>query len=239
MPVPSSAVPLPTGAPVGAPVGAPIANGMGVLGVPNQPFFLIFDQRAFGLVELNGEIDGVKLKGSYYLPSEGPRVIEPGTHGFRTRRGNEGETASWVNAQKSGQIKGEVWINYWEPIPAEFVPDGADGKGGYLCRMPVQKPGTESTGFLHYSVWDVPQPVIPGEQIRFQCDRAKMNLWIASLVIRGVIPPVPQALVDRDRKSKAKIVDYVRPLNRPDRLATAEGNASTANKAPILGRKAA
>jgi len=238
MSVPLSASAPPVGSAVGAPVGAPTANGMGVLGIPNQPFFLVFDQRAFDLVELNGEIDGVKLKGSYYLPTEVPRIIEPGTHGFRTRRQGEGETAAWVNAKKAGQIKGEVWIDYWDPIADEFVPTGLSGRSGYLCRMLVQKPGTESTGYLHYSIWDVPQPQIPGESIRFKCDRAKMNLWIASLVIRGIVPPVPESLVERDRKAKGKVVDYVRPLNRPDRMQAAEAVLNAANKAPIVGRKA-
>lgn len=218
----------PTGAPVGAPVGAPASSGMGYLGVATPPFFLAFNQQSLDICEVHGEVEGRKLDGWYWLPSATPKLIEPGCHGFRTRRNGEGPDATWILARDVARLKGEIWIDYWTPIAANYCPPGVDGSGGYLHAMKVQRPGSDDVGVKHYEIWDVPQANIPGREVRFVFHTESYNRWLASLVIRGVLPAVPELLIAEHRDAAKRVLSQPITGENRDRAVRNAERASEA-----------
>ena len=257
MPVPaagaaSKASPPPASAPVAgasssllasmasdrATIGAPTR----LLVAPNASVFLRHNPRCWEIDTVEGEVEGVKLDGAYWLPEVLLFPLTPGSNGVRTRQTNEPPETTFTDAVFSAEKKGWVFLSDQDVIPARYLPPGVP-EGTYRRTLACQSPEEQIIGVYYCEPWKVPVEGIPGDRQRFQWHRESYNLWRASLVITGKIrPPTKFVLEEVATRLRAR-VDRVMILDLPEdvrqrKIKAAEAQAAQAEKAGAPARVA-
>lgn len=156
---------------------------------PSQPFFLLHHPR-------NWRIASEGLDAPMVVPDLQRLPLQPGVNGIRTRQPHEPENATYQRAIEDLARAGFTVLMPDEPIPDDCLPEGIADEGylrEYLCRGPI----SQRNGSHYVEVWDVPQPVYPGETQRYKFDRAACNRWLVHLVESGRIEAPTAAVRDQ------------------------------------------
>lgn len=206
-------------------------------------FFLIHWPGDWSEGAVDATVDGVKLKGAYWLPQIVAVPVVPGANGFRSRRGEQDPPEEqWASALEDLRRKGAVVIDRRLRIPAEMLPAGS-APGSYMRGWPAVDPRTRQTGDTWCEAWLVPMPTPPGMPQRWRIDHATRNAFRAWLVLSEVVKPPVEVVVDAlvaDAESRRDEA-YVRPY--PDevrklRVKAAEAQVATVKSARIPARPA-
>ena len=136
-----------------------------------------------------GEVDGEAT----WLPRIEPHLLVRGAAGIRTPGPHEPESNAYADAVLEARRRGWVYLPLSATIAAEHLPPGVPA-GRYRRRIRGQHPVTRVDVEAWVSAWDVPEPGLPGEPLRFSRDRQSWDKWRASLVASGQIAaPVSHA----------------------------------------------
>jgi len=136
-----------------------------------------------------GEVDGSPT----WLPMVEPHLLVRGAAGIRTPGPHEPESNAYADAVLEARRRGWVYLPLSATIAAEHLPPGVPA-GRYRRRIRGQHPVTRVDVEAWVSAWDVPEPGLPGEPLRFSRDRQSWDKWRASLVASGQIAaPVSHA----------------------------------------------
>lgn len=201
---------------------------------PNERRFLAHHPSAWELGEVNGK--------PVYLPQLTPILVAPGAGGMRTKGSNQEESRVWHSALQERRDAGWVILAWNDDIPADALPDGMP-PGGYLRSYPARHPVNNAQGLFWTEVWNVPVATLPGDEQRFEYDRARFNVWRLSLVESGrIAPPLPHvitALRDSAEKRIGNVPVAIPADVREAMLAPRKANADRHKKAAVPAAKGA
>lgn len=217
---------------------ARLAAGAAVAHAPNPQFFLRHHPRGWEIGVVKGEVEGVKLDGTYWLPQLSLFTILPGASGCRTRGRHEAAEQVYLRAVMSERERGWTFIDPSTPIPAACLPTGIPA-GGYLRELPCVDPKTGVRGVFHVEAWNVPHEVAPGEPHRLAFDHATYNLWRAWLVLTGQVTTPGRAVIEdiarrlQGRVERAELLDLPEEIRqRRVTAARTQLEATTTAKPP-------
>lgn len=248
--LPANTNPLASAAEVGSLAGAMrvseinrLAPGARVVHAPNPPFFLRHHARGWDIGEVDGEVAGVKLSGSYWLPEMALFVIQPGAGGCRTRNKSEEFSGVYDRAVRNAREAGWNFIDPSADIPTECLPVGVPA-GGYLRELPCVDPRTGAVGIFHCEAWNVPTLDAPGEPHRLVFERARHNRWRAWLVLTGQVHAPSAAVLGAIATRLHTRVERAELLQVPEEIRKRRVDAATAvetvaRKATLPGKKEA
>jgi hypothetical protein len=209
------------------------------------------------------EVCDLGLDGPTLLPVITPHPLEPGAEGIRTLNKGEDPSMAYRDAVNRAKIKGWVYIDHTATFSADLMPDGV-AAGRFWRVLPCINRTKSATGSYFFEAWAVPVDGLPGEEQRFNFDKAAHNRWRAHLVESGAIkaplPLVVERLVNRygervNRWSgKQNLLSEIRDAQVADAVAIAEAvesavvpgvpkstaaTKSTGKRAPSKASKAA
>jgi hypothetical protein len=181
-------------------------------------FFLMHSPTDWEARAVNGEVDGVRLDGVYWLPVLAKLPEVPGsTPGMRTRKRGESPEASYADAVDRRRRGGWAVLDRVESIAPAYLPAGIPA-GPYIRRMACRDPQTGRDGYAHVEAWHVPVRTSPGRKQAFKFDFATYDLWRASLVLRGVVdPPTEDVTAPQVSRARSK-VSRIAALPLPDEV---------------------
>lgn len=206
-----------------------IASIPRILAEPNTRFFLAHHPGEWEVEHVKGTVLGVTFDGPLWLPMLSKRELQPGAALIRTKKAHEPPEETYRHARQLSEAGGWVWLDPVAKLPAECIPPGVVD-GGYWREALCQHPQTGQRGTRHLEVWDVPVATLPGRPQSFVQDRARYNLWRASLVLSGQVSPPTDEVMGAMRDRMAGRVERAQTLPLPPnalapKLAEAEGLA--------------
>jgi hypothetical protein len=172
---------------------------------PFAPFVYRFSPMLFDRFALDGKIGDRVLKGDFWLPTPSRISLVPGAANVEQAKEHQDEDAMYASIRLEGtRENGETWIDAKFDdgddaapgyVPAAYCPDGVPA-GSYRRMARVKIPQRDEV-FAHYiTPWDVYRVIAPKTPASRSFDHEKYGLWLASLVLRGIVPPVDKAAVD-------------------------------------------
>lgn len=213
-------------------------GGLRVFAEPNPAFHLAHAPDAWDVAEIEGEVEGIKLKGSYVLPMLSFRADVPGsTPGMRTRRDGEADEASYADAIRRWRDGGWTVLDRGRRIASAYLPPGV-AEGIYVRRLACRSAQGQD-GYHHFEAWNVPVRGPPASPQRFRFDLESYNRWRASLVLTGAVPePTEFALegVRREaegRTRRIELTNWASPELRRARLDAARATLAVVQAAKL------
>lgn len=179
-------------------------------------FVFMFTATQFDRYTLDGKVGDKELKGEYWLPSPVKVLLVEGAGNITSRTKGGSERTMYRDRETDGvREHEEVWLDAQTVVEAAYLPEGVE-PGPYRRRYTVRVAGSDAL-YAHYEeAWNIPSEVVKGSPVEWTFDRNKRALWVASLVMAGKVPAVPEALIRRRVARTAKRLNRVQTLPIPD-----------------------
>tara|TARA_B100001094_G_C18126147_1_gene769586 strand:+ start:697 stop:1431 length:735 start_codon:yes stop_codon:yes gene_type:complete len=183
---------------------------------PAPPFLL----RHWPLNWEIAEVEGAAV----WLPEVSPHLLVKGAAGIRTPAPHEPESNAYADAVLAARRLGWVYLPLSAEIPAKLLPPGVPA-GRYRRRVRGVHPITKALAETWVTAWDVPQPGLASQPLRFTMHRESWDKWRAALVAAGTLAAPTEVAKAQVRQTLDRHLSRTLSsrMDKEQRAAKAEG----------------